>query len=1052
MDIEVLGPVRVRDTERGTIMLEGPRQRTLLALLACANGRAVPVDRIIDALWGERLPKDPRRSLHTHVSALRRILGSGVLVREGDAYRLGLAAHHVDVRAFTDGAAAARSAADEGRHEEAVAAFLRALGRWRGAPLGGTSGVWAAGERSRLASVHLDVQEDLLDAAVPLGRDVVSVDELAAVVERHPLRERLRGHLMLALTRQGRQSDALVCYQEGRRVLIEELGIEPGPALREIHRQVLGGGARGPRPGHQPPRSKGRALAVVELPVRRGVSTDRPTPRQLPPDIPDFTGRAAVLSYLCDAGDPVLTITGAPGVGKTALAVHAAHLLGHRFPDGQLFAELHGTRDRPRRLDEVLGRFLLALGVSEHGLPRHSGERVDLYRTLLADRRVLVVLDDAADERQVRPLLPSGPRCVCLVTSRRRLAALEGARRLDLPELDDADSVQLLERVAGSARGEAEHGRALEIVRLCGHLPLAVRIAGARLSSRPDLTRLRFTSRLREEHRRLNELAIGDLEVRGSLALSYVGISPLAQRGLRRIGWLGVPDFPAWLVAVLLERSIEEGEAVVDELVRAQLVQVAGTDGTGIVRYRLHDLTRLFAHERAVVEDEPTVLRAAADRAGRCWLALIEEASSGTPVRLLRPRPSANRPATVVDGPIREAVLAAPDAWFEAEQSVLVRMVERTTAVGLVGLGTDLATALCASSFALHNRFHSWWSTHSVALEAARRDGDHAAQARLLAGLGWLRSEQDRFDEAIDYYGRALRMYEDTDDTDGLVVTLLKLSGILVEKGEFASALAALDRARPLLPSHPDTGARAAARHIRGRILTETGRLRQARDELAAAQREYRAAGDEHGVGLVLRSLGITRRAAGDWEGAARDGARALAVLRASGDRLMAAYAGQALAKTWIRQGQETEARDLLREALDVCREMEDGFGQALVLRTWGEAELAADRPEDACDFLSRALEWWDSLGLALWRARTLRDLAEAQWRLERRNDAMAAQEEARVTFCRFGSREAGEPLPVRDLTLSPRGRRTGIPSCPASPPAAPPAPTAEPQNLRSFP
>ncbi|MDN3027033.1 BTAD domain-containing putative transcriptional regulator [Streptomyces sp. S.PB5] len=1052
MDIEVLGPVRVRDTERGAITLGGPRQRTLLALLACESGRAVPVHRIIDALWDERLPKDPRSSLHTQVSALRRILGPGVLVREGDAYRLELEAHHIDVHAFTDGAAAARRATDEGRHEEAVAAFLRALGCWRGAPLGGASGAWAAGERSRLTTVRLDVQEDLLDAATLLGRDVVPVNELAAVVERHPLRERLRGHLMLALTRQGRQSDALVCYQEGRRILVEELGIEPGPALREIHRQVLGGRGDGSRLGHQSQGSKGRPPAFVEPSAHVSCPAASPTPRQLPPDTPDFTGRTAELRYLRDLRDPVLTITGAPGMGKTTLAVHAAHLLRHRFPDGQLFAELHGTQGQSRKPDEVLGRFLLALGASEHSLPRRTGERVDLYRTLLADRRVLVVLDDAADERQVRPLLPSGPRCVCLVTSRSQLAALEGARRLDLPELVDADSVQLLERVAGSARVEAERGRALEIVRLCGHLPLAVRIAGARLSSRPDLTLLRLAGRLREEHRRLNELAIGDLEVRGSLVLSYAGISPLAQKGLRRIGWLGVPDFPAWLVAVLLERDAEDGEDVVDELVRAQLVQVAGMDGTGIVRYRLHDLTRLFAHERAVAEDEAHVLHAAAGRAGGWWLALIEEASRGTPVRLLRPRPSARGPATVIDGEVRVAVLAAPDAWFEAEQSALVRMVERATEVGLGQLATDLATALCASSFAVHNRFHSWWHTHSVALEAARRDGDHAAEALLLAGLGWLRSEQDRFDEAVDYYGQALRVYEDTRDTDGLVVTLLKLSGVLVEKGEFASALAALDRAHPLLPSHPDTGARAGARHSRGRILTEVGRLGQARDELAAAQRQYQAAGDEHGVGLVLRSLGITRRAAGDWEGAARDGARALATLRASGDRLMAAYAAQALAKTWIRQGREAKARELLREALDVCREMEDGFGQALVLRTWGEMELAADRPEDACGFLSRALEWWDSLGLPLWRARTLRDLAEAQWRLERWSEAAAAQDEARATFRRFGSREAGEPFTVPDPTSSPRGRCTEISSRPALPPAVPPPPTAEPQNLRSFP
>ncbi|MFJ6087938.1 AfsR/SARP family transcriptional regulator [Streptomyces sp. NPDC092369] len=1042
MDIEVLGPVRLRDTKLGVITLGGPKQRTLLALLACEGGRAVPNDRIVDALWGERLPGDPRRSLHTHISALRRILGPGVLVREGDAYRIDLPAYRVDVRTFTDDVAAARRAAAECRHEDAVDAYVRALRRWRGAALGGTSGAWAVGESSRLTELRLDVQEDLLDAAVALGRDVVPVDELAAVITRHPLRERLRGHLMLALARQGRQSDALIQYEEGRRVLVEELGIEPGLELREIHRRVLAGADGGPRPGD---RLQGSPTRLVEPPARRSYPATLPTPRQLPPDTPDFTGRAAVLQHLLEVRDPVLTIAGAPGVGKTALMVHAAHLLRRRFPDGQLFAELHGTRDRPGNSDEVLGRFLLALGVAEASLPRRTGERVDLYRTLLADRRVLVVLDDAADERQVRPLLPSGARCACLVTSRWQLAALEGARRLDLPELEDTDSLRLLERVAGSARIEAERGLARDIVELCGHLPLAVRIAGAKLSARPDLTLHRFTGRLREEHRRLNELAIGDLEVRGSLALSYAGVSPLARAGLRRIGWLGLPDFPAWLVAILLDKGAEDAEDVVDELVRAQLLQIADTDGTGTVRYRLHDLTRLFAYERAVAEDEPHVLRAAAERAGGGWLTLIEEASSRTPVRLLRPGPSEHRGATAVAARVRETVLAAPAAWFEAEQSALVRMVERATEVGLGPLATELAATLCASSFAVHNRFHAWWRTHSVALKAARRDGDRAAEALLLAGLGWLRGEQDRLDEAVDYYGQAVALYEDTGDTAGLVVTLLKLSGVLAEKGEFVAALAALDRIHPLLHTHPDTGASAGARHSRGRILTETGRLREARDELAAARREFRAAGDEHGVGLVLRSLGIARRAANDWEGAAHDAARALASLRGSGDRLMTAYAAQALAKTRIRQGRVTDAQDLLRDALQVCSEMDDGFGQALVLRTWGESELAAGRPEDACRSLSRALEWWDSLGLPLWRARTLRDLAQALWLLKRRSEAAEARDEARATFRRFGSREADEPFPVPDVTASPAAEVPGT-STPVPTPLA-----AEPQNLRSF-
>lgn len=955
----------------GALALGGRRACTLVAVLVVGGRQVVEIERIVDALWGERPPYNARAAVQTHVSALRRVVG-GVVVRRGGGYLLDAPS---DLEVWNAAIAAGRRALADGDRGGAAREFARARELWRGAPLGGAVGRWADGRRAVLEEAWSAVHEDLFDVGGP-----VRAADLAALVDLHPLRERLRSRWVLALAREGRQSDALAAYRESRRLLVEELGVEPGAELRAAHDRVLAG---------EP--------AVEDAPVRT-------TPGQLPPDVVDFTGRAAELAAVTGSDVPLVAVSGKAGTGKTAFAVHLAHRLSDRYPDGVLHARLLGSRpDRVAPVD-VLGRFVRALGVPATAVPEDPDELAALYRTVTAERRLLVVLDDAADERQVRPLLPAG-RCGCLITGRTRLAALEGVSHVELGELTDEESLALLGSLVGADRCAAEEDRARDIVRLCGRLPLAVRIAGARLAARPDWRLARLAERLGEQRRRLDELAVGDLEVRGSLALSYAGLAEAERTALRRIGWFGLPDFTAWLVAVLLDVPVDEAEDVVDALVRAQLLDVTGVDGTGSSRYRPHDLTRTFAWERAEAEEERDALLTAVERAVGCWAGVVERVSVDFRTWVLRPEPTGG-----VEPPAGwlATVRTNPTAWFAAEQSALLAAVERLAELGSVAAATRLAAVLCASTFAVENQFARWWRSHTSALGAAREAGDHAAQGLLLAGLGWLRSEQDRLDEAADYYTQAADAYALVGNTGGRAVLRVLLGGVLRDQGRLVEALAEFDAAEPHLREHRVL---ARAAHLRASTLVELGAVKAALPECERASRLYAESEDEFGVGMALRTRGILHRAAGRYAESARDARRAHEVIRAGRQRLSAAYTAQALAKSLLRLGEVAEAAELLDEAFDTCHSMQDGFGQALVLRTLGELDLVRDRPVEACEHLTRSIRWWDALGLPLWRARSLRDLAIALDALDEPDEARAAREEARTLFAHHGSREAREPL-----------------------------------------
>jgi DNA-binding SARP family transcriptional activator len=1006
MRFQLLGTVTAQ--QEGTdVPLGGPKPRTLLAALVLAQGQVLHTDRLISIIWDETPPDSATALLHTYVSTLRRAFhrpggepGPGAILTEQPGYRIDLDGCAVDLLDFARLAAEGDAAADAGDHETAEQGYEQALGQWRGPALGGLKSRFTATEAARLADQRLDVLEKRLACGLTLGRGAALLGELTALVAEHPLRERLRGQLMTVLWAAGRQADALRCYQAGRTLLVEELGVEPGPELRALHQQVLRG---------ESPRDEPGTPVAVEPAGRTDEAPGKTGPCLLPPDITDFTGRTAETATLTQPAARRVAISGKPGSGKSSLAVHVSHRLRARFPDGQLYVALRGAQQSPVEPIEVLGRFLRALGVADSDLPAGLDERVELYRTLSASKRLLVVLDDAADERQVRPLLPSGEGCLCVLTSRVRLAALDSTDHIDLQILDDDTSLALLTQIVGDDRIAAERDAARALVHLCGNLPLAIRIIGARLAARTDWRPSRLVPRLREQRKSLNELKIGDLEVRGSLALSYRGLGDLERSALRRLGWLGVPDFGTWLVSVLLPVSQDDAEDIVEGLVRAQLLDVVSTDDSDLARYRLHDLIRVFGWERAEAEEDVEQLRLAVRQATDEWYRLVEWASGGTPVRALRPTTPGPAPAPEL---VDTATLGEPLAWFDTEQAALVHIVERASELGLADTAVRLATALCSSSFAVENHFHHWWRTHTAALEAARQAGDKSGQGLLLSGLGWLRSEQDRLDEAADYYAQALRAYAEVDDVRGQAVTRLMVSSVRREQGRLPEALELLGEALPVLSGLDDPRAEARGHHGRGMVLTELGRLPEALTELERALTCYRTLPDEHGVALVLRSIGIVHRAAGRLAEAERACAQGLDLLRGLGDRLMIAYATQALVKVHIRQSSRPteELRAKLKDALETCHEMQDGFGQALMLRTLGELDLARGAPESAQRPLELALTWCDALSLPLWRARNLRDLALAQQALGRPAESDATHAEAQAIFARHGAREAGEP------------------------------------------
>ncbi|WP_030619983.1 AfsR/SARP family transcriptional regulator [Streptomyces fulvoviolaceus] len=1013
VEYRLLGPVEAWYEGR-PLRIGGPKPRALLAALLLRSGEVVSADALVDVVWGEGPPGTARALIQTYVSALRRALPGtasqpaietrppGYLIRPGPGA--------LDLVRFEELTGEGRRAAGAGDHDTAARLLREALALWRGPALGGVGeALWS--EAVRLDEARQAVLEERITAELECGTNTAElVTELTALVGARPTRERLRGQLMLALYRSGRQADALAVYGEGRAVLAEELGIDPGPELNRLHEAVLRA---------DPALLPARSTAAPSASPARPVSV-------LPPAIGDFTGREEELAEVVDGltgpreATSLVVISGPAGVGKSALAVQAAHRAAAEYPDGRLYAELHGFSE-PVPPDEVLGRLLRALGADP---PEGTAERGDLFRSLVSGRRVLLVLDDAGSEAQVRPLLPGSASCGVLVTSRARLGGLGGVRRTDLAVLDDIQGLELLSRVTGERRTDPrEAAAARRIVALCGGLPLALRIAGARLATRRHWTPRVLADRLADERRRLDELSVGDLEVRASLGLSYQALDPAARTALRRVATLGASDVAAWMVAALVDGPEDEAEEVLERLVDAQLLDWTGTDPAGQSRYRAHDLVRVYAAERAEAEDPPAVRKAAMGRALGAGVRLVERVAQEAPSGVVVLRPYLGGPAGVnrstggspdpfadVGPETARRALADPFAWFEAEADALATAVERAAGYGLHSLACAAAAVLCSSSFAMGNRFDAWWRSHDAALAAARRAEDRGGEALLLIGLGQLRYEQDRYAEAQEYFGQAERLCAEVGDPHGHAAALAGLGSNNRETGELRAADEALARAAAGFRDLGDNTGTGLTCRFAGSVRLELGDHEGALTLLDESLRAYRRLGSRRGEALTLRTLSLVRRSMGTYEQAEALAGRAREILVALGDSLMAAYAGRARAKARLRMGRVPEAEAELQDVLGVCRTQQDRFGEALTVRTLGECALADGRLGEAEDLLTTAVALWDVLGLRLPRARTLRDLAATREASGDTVGAAALRAEAMEVFVACAARERYEP------------------------------------------
>ncbi|CAM5383025.1 hypothetical protein SAVIM40S_07090 [Streptomyces avidinii] len=595
MEFRVLGPVEVRRDGR-RVAFSGAKLHTVLAALLVAREEVISDERLCRLLWGWAPPATVSAQLYTYVSRLRKILGDDVLIdRRPPGYAMSIGNATLDLTEFEKLALSGREALIAEDFEKAGELLRGALARWNGLPFANATEYLADAEAPRLTEARAVTLEHRIAADLALGRHEQLTGELTGLVAEFPLRERIRCQLMTALCRSGRQADAIHLYHHGRAVLADELGVNPGEELQATYRALLEGTL-----DRQP-----RTAAVVAGTRREAPDRATGAPAMLPPDTVDFTGREPELELLCRALAPDgqgsgrprrVLVTGMAGLGKTALAVHAAHRCQRHFPDGQLYADLRAPDGTPRHPTRVLRRLLRALGpADEVPATEDQDQLVRLYRERTRGRQLLIVLDNASGAAQLGPLLPNTPEPAVLVTGRTALPTVAGAHTVALAPLAPRDSLELLSAAAGPARVAAAPGAASAIVEHCAGLPLALRIVGTRIAARPHSTPDRLARRLADPLTRLRELHSGDLDVHTSLLPSWRALDPEVRAVFPALAALGPQPFPAADAAMSLSLPEAEAERLLEALADAALLEVSGADEWGQPCYLFHPLVRLFA-------------------------------------------------------------------------------------------------------------------------------------------------------------------------------------------------------------------------------------------------------------------------------------------------------------------------------------------------------------------------------------------------------------------------------------------------------------------------
>jgi DNA-binding SARP family transcriptional activator/Tfp pilus assembly protein PilF len=978
VQVQLLGPVRAWRDEH-ELELGGPARRAVLGMLAMRANHVVSRSELIDGLWGEDPPDSAVNGVHVHVAGLRRVLEprrahrapGQVLLARGPGYLLRLETGQLDAEALGQHLAQARRSSAGGDLEAAAGSLDAALSLWHGAPLSGLPGPWAAIERVRLDELRLAAIEERVDVLIALGRHQQAAAQLAALIREHPLRERFREQMMLALYRCGRQADALAEFAAARQVLAGELGIEPGPELRRLHQQILtADAALSPSAVPAAPAdvaSAGRRLAEV-------------VPRELPADADSFTGRAgelALLDLILQAGDgpagrdngegapPTAVISGTAGVGKTTLGVHWAHRARHAFPDGQLYVNLRGYDPaEPMPAADALAAFLRALGLAGPDIPADTDERAARYRSLLDGRRMLIVLDNAATVEQVRPLLPGTPCCAVVVTSRDSLAGLvarNGARRLDLELLPPDDAVALLRALIG-ARADDDPAAARTLAGQCARLPLALRVAAELTAARPALSLAQLVGELADEQRRLDLLDAGGdprTAVRGVFSWSYRHLPPDAARAFRLIGLHPGPDLDAYAAAALAGTTLERGRAACDLLARAHLVHPVRAG-----RYAMHDLLRAYATHLSITQDgiasvpwDAAGLRDTpgpgnADSESRTALSRLFDyylAAAASAMDILVPverhrRPLIPAPATSI--PLL-ADPAAARAWLDAERTALVGVAACTAARGWPGHCTRLSTIVCRY-VETGGHYADAVTIHTHARHAAREMGERTAEAHALNNLGIVSARLGRYPEASAHLRESLALFHGVGDRSGAARALTNLASAEWRQSRYAQAASYHQQALAMFREIGDPIGEARALNGLGLVDWQQGRNAQAAGHFQQALALFAELGDRSNEAHALGNLGMVVGRMGCDVQAGQYLRQALSLLRQIGDRSGAASVLTDLGSVACRQGRYQAAAHYQQQALALFRRIGERSGEAEALNGFGEVLLAMAQPGPA--------------------------------------------------------------------------------------------------------
>ena len=914
VQLGVLGSLEAHAAGR-PLPLGSRKQQTVLALLAVHPGRVVTLDDLVDEMWPEGPPASAVANTRGYAASLRRLFkaaepGGERLLRQNSGYVLHAGPEELDLLAYEAHVAAARVALRRSDLKSAVADLEKALVLWRGPMLADLRrGPLLAARCAALEQGRLAVAEDLAEARLGLDQVGEAVALLREHVRSHPLRERGRLLLMRALYDSGDVAAALAAYAEGRAALAEQLGIEPGRELNELHRAILNRDA-----GSDPP----PAVAVA---------VGRSIPAQLPPDVYGFSGRAAELAELDSVLEPtgdqptavvISAIAGTAGVGKTAIAVHWAHRVRHQFPDGQLYVNLRGFDPAapPMSPADAVRGFLDAFGVPPQRISSDLDARVGLYRSLLADRRVLVVLDNARDTEQVRPLLPGAAGCLVVVTSRNQLTGLiaaEGARPLPLDLLTVDEARLLLTRRLGPARVAAEPDAVDEIIERCARLPLALAIAAARGAMHPQMPLGALADGLSEA---LDALDAGDanLDVRAVFSWSYRTLTEPAARLFRLLGLHPGPDVALPAVASLAGLPVPGVRPLLAELTRAHLV-TEQTPG----RYTFHDLLRAYAAELAHRDDPEDERRAALQRMFDHYLHTAHAAD-----RLLNPaRWDVLTLADPVIGVALVDLVGREQAvvWFSDELRVLRATVAYAAATGFDHHVWQLASAL-ATFLNRSGRWQDWADLAGLGLAAAHRLDDRAGLARTHRSLGLACARQDRYDDAVDHLQRALALFDEVGDELGQAFTHLNASNALERNAAYGASLGHAQQAQRLFEARGHRRGLARTFNIIGWALAHMGEHRRALEHCERAISLNRESGDMYGLATTLDSLGFAQHHLGLHGQAVASYLEALPLYRQVGERYFEAFTLRALGDVHLAHGERHSARDAWLQALNILDEL----------------------------------------------------------------------------------------------------------------------------------